>query len=49
MESSLAQGLRNKCEVDKVNDETLLEETLFFYPMVGMLHELAYKIYQMKN
>lgn len=49
LESSLAQGLRNKCEVDKVNDETLLEETLFFYPMVGMLHELAYKIYQMKN
>lgn len=47
LESSLSKGLKHKREVDSVSDETLLEETLFFYPMVGFLHELAYKIYEM--
>lgn len=46
LEVSLSKGLRNKKEMDKVGDDTLLEETLFFYPMVGLLHELAYKIYK---
>lgn len=47
LEVSLSKGLRHKRETDKVGDDTVLEETLFFYPMVGLLHELAYKIYQM--
>ena len=44
LEVSISKGLQHKRDVDKVNDDTLLEETLFFYPLVGLLHDLAYKI-----
>lgn len=41
---SMRKGISNKRESDSVNDDTKLEETLFFYPLVGLLHDLAYKI-----
>lgn len=44
LEVSMEKGVRNKCEVDRMNDETALEETLFFYPLVVFLHDLAYDI-----
>lgn len=47
LEVSLSKGLRHKRETDNVSDDTVLEETLFFYPMVGLLHELAYNISKM--
>ena len=47
LQVSMSKGITNKRETDGVNDETRLEETLFFYPLVGFLHDLAYKIYKM--
>lgn len=47
LQVSMSKGINNKIETDRVNDETKLEETLFFYPLVGFLHNLAYKIYKM--
>lgn len=44
LSDSLIKGLQNKKDVDKVSDETDLEETLFFYPLVGLLHKLAFEI-----
>ena len=45
LEISMFKGLKNKrMEVD---NETRLEETLFFYPLVGILHDLALKISEM--
>jgi hypothetical protein len=42
---SMFKGLKNKRQ--EVNDETKLEETLFFYPLVGVLHDLALEITEM--
>lgn len=39
---SLSDGLYHKRQ--EVTDETKVEETLFFYPLVGVLHDLALKI-----
>lgn len=41
---SINKGVRDKKERDKVDDNTVLEETLFFYPLVGLLHDLALKL-----
>lgn len=41
---SIKKGIRDKIERDKVTDDTVLEETLFFYPLVGLLHDLAFKL-----
>ena len=46
MKISLDRGLKFKETIDQVTPETKLEETLFFYPLVGILHDLAYKISQ---
>jgi hypothetical protein len=43
---SMFKGLRNKRQ--EVSDDTKLEETLFFYPLVGVLHDLALEITEMK-
>jgi hypothetical protein len=43
---SMFKGLKNKRK--EVNNETKLEETLFFYPLVGVLHDLALKITEMQ-
>ena len=43
---SMAQGFLNKCSSDGVGDDTPVEETLFFYPLVGLLHDLAFMISQ---
>ena len=48
LQVSMSKGISNKRQSDGVNDDTPLEETLFFYPLVGLLHDLAYKIGQMK-
>ena len=48
LQVSMSKGISNKRQSDGVNDDTLIEETLFFYPLVGLLHELAFKIGQMK-
>lgn len=45
--ASLDKGLKFKMENDKVTDDTKLEETLFFYPLVGLLHDLASRISDM--
>lgn len=45
LETSMFKGLKNKRA--EVNDDTKLEETLFFYPLVGVLHDLALKISEM--
>jgi hypothetical protein len=42
---SMFKGLKNKRQ--EVNDETKLEETLFFYPLIGVLHDLALEITEM--
>lgn len=47
LQVSIAQGISNKCKSDGVSDETPLEETLFFYPLVGLLHDLAFRISKM--
>lgn len=44
LQVSMAQGISNKCKSDGVSSDTPLEETLFFYPLVGLLHDLAYTI-----
>jgi hypothetical protein len=44
---SMFKGLKQKRESDKITDETKVEETLFFYPLVGVLHDLALKISEM--
>lgn len=41
---SLEKGLKDKKEKDNVVDDAELEETLFFYPLVGLLHDLALKL-----
>lgn len=44
LEDSLAKGFNKKFrEVNEDKDKTL-EDTLFFYPLVGLLHDLALKI-----
>lgn len=48
LQVSMAQGVSNKCKSDGVSDDTPLEETLFFYPLVGLLHDLAFRIGQMR-
>ena len=48
LQVSLSKGITHKRETDGVNDDTPIEETLFFYPLVGLLHDLAYKIGQLK-
>ncbi len=48
LQVSMAQGISNKCKGDGVSDDTPLEETLFFYPLVGLLHDLAFRIGQMR-
>jgi hypothetical protein len=45
LSQSLADGLYHKRQ--EVTDETKVEETLFFYPLVGVLHDLALKISEM--
>ena len=47
LSTSMFKGLKNKR--DEVNNETKLEETLFFYPLVGVLHDLALKISDNKD
>lgn len=44
---SLRNGLNDKLETDQVDSEEELEDTLFFYPLVGLLHELAWEISNM--
>lgn len=48
LQVSMDQGLSHKRQSDSVNDDTPLEETLFFYPLVGLLHDLAFRIGKMK-
>ena len=48
LKDSIGKGIKNKLEKDGIDDETPLEETLFFYPLVGLLHDLAYYIYELK-
>lgn len=48
LEVSLSKGIKNKYKSDGVNDDTPIEETLFFYPLVGLLHDLAFKICKME-
>jgi len=45
LSQSLADGLYHKRQ--EVTDETKVEETLFFYPLIGVLHDLALKISEM--
>lgn len=45
LSQSLADGMYHKRQ--EVTDETKVEETLFFYPLVGVLHELALNISEM--
>jgi len=45
LSQSLSDGLYNKRQ--EVTDDTKVEETLFFYPLVGILHDLALKISEM--
>jgi len=45
LSQSLLDGLYYKRQ--EVTDETKIEETLFFYPLVGVLHDLALKISEM--
>lgn len=47
LQVSMDKGITNKRKTDGVNDDTPLEETLFFYPLVGLLHNLAFKISKM--
>lgn len=44
LQVSISKGFSDKRQNDGVNDDTPLEETLFFYPLVGLLHDMAYKI-----
>jgi hypothetical protein len=45
LSQSLSDGLYHKRQ--EVTDETKVEETLFFYPLIGVLHDLALKISEM--
>jgi hypothetical protein len=45
LSQSLADGLYHKRQ--EVTDVTKVEETLFFYPLTGVLHDLALKISEM--
>lgn len=47
LQVSLSKGIANKRQSDGVNDDTPIEETFFFYPLVGLLHDLAFKIGKM--
>jgi len=42
---SMFHGLKQKR--NEVKDDTKVEETLFFYPLIGVLHDLALKISEM--
>lgn len=46
LQQSLQQGLDLKRK--EVTDATRIEETMFFYPLITILHDLAMKIGQMK-
>lgn len=46
LNTSMFKGLKNK--MLEVSPETKLEETLFFYPLIGLLHDLAFEISEMK-
>ena len=48
LEISFTKGIEHKRKSDGVDDDTPIEETLFFYPLVGLLHDLAFKISQIK-
>jgi hypothetical protein len=45
LSQSLSDGLFHKRQ--EITDETKVEETLFFYPLIGVLHDLALKISEM--
>jgi hypothetical protein len=45
LSDSMFRGLKNKRQ--EVTNETKLEETLFFYPLVSILHDLALEITKM--
>lgn len=47
LQVSISKGVSNKRQSDGVNDDTPIEETLFFYPLVGLLHDLAFQIGKM--
>ncbi|GHT02196.1 hypothetical protein AGMMS49525_05310 [Bacteroidia bacterium] len=47
LSTSMFKGLKKKQDDDKITDETKVEETLFFYPLIGVLHDLALKISEM--
>lgn len=42
----LEQGIQAKKEELYGNEDIQLEESLFFYPLTGMLNSLAYHLYQ---
>lgn len=44
LEVSLSKGYKKKLEEVNEDKEKQLEDTLFFYPLVGLLHDLALKI-----
>lgn len=44
LSTSIFKGLKKKREDDKISDDDKVEETLFFYPLIGLLHDLALKI-----
>ena len=46
LSQSLSNGLYHKRQ-EVITDETQVEETFFFYPLVGVLHDLALKISKM--
>jgi hypothetical protein len=49
-ETTLSQSLLDSLysKLKGVTEETRVEETLFFYPLVGLLHDLALKISEME-
>lgn len=47
LEVSLSKGYKKKLEEVNGDKEKQLEDTLFFYPLVGLLHDLAWKISNM--
>ena len=47
LSQSLSEGLNFKRQEKDVTETTKVEETLFFYPLTGVLHDLALKISEM--
>ena len=45
----LMAGVKEKLEEEKDNIELMVDETLFFYPMKGMLHRMAKHISKMQR